>query len=115
VRVGVVGGGTMGLGIAHAFAINNFEVTLCEPFDAARQRACDRFGQIVAAGVARGKLSEKEADQAHANIEFVGDIGAIPSGIELIIETVPEVLAIKSEVLTSIESRQPAVIGSNTS
>jgi 3-hydroxybutyryl-CoA dehydrogenase len=105
----------MGLGIAHAFAINDFVVTLCEPFDAARERARDEFTQVVASGVARGKLSQDEADHAHANIEFVGAVDDIPAGADLIIESVPELEAIKLDVLKSIEARRPVLIGSNTS
>jgi 3-hydroxybutyryl-CoA dehydrogenase len=112
---GVVGGGTMGLGIAHAFAVNGVAVLLCEPDEAARDRGREQFARLILDGVRRGKLSDGDASLAHECIRFVDDVAAFPTGIDIAIESVPERLEVKHAVLRAIEARGPSIIGTNTS
>jgi 3-hydroxybutyryl-CoA dehydrogenase len=112
---GVVGVGSMGLGIAHAFAVRGIPVVACEPDEAARDRAAVRFGAVVQDGVRRGKLSEVDAQRARDCFRLVPRIGDLPAGADVVIESAPERLALKHEVLREIEGRTPILLGSNTS
>ena len=113
-RMAVVGGGTMGVGIAYVFAVAGWEVFVVEP-DAGRADSLRRtLASAAAAGVQRGKLSAEQAQRA-AGVPRLGAVADLPLGLDLVVETVPERLALKREVLAAIAARQPRVIGTNTS
>lgn len=113
-RMAVVGGGTMGVGIAYVFAVAGWEVFVVEP-DAARAETLRRtLASASASGVQRGKLSAEQAERA-AGIPRVAAVADLPLALDLVVETVPERLALKLDVLAAIAARQPRVIGSNTS
>jgi 3-hydroxybutyryl-CoA dehydrogenase len=113
-RMAVVGGGTMGVGIAYVFAVAGWEVFVVEP-DAGRADTLRRtLASAAAAGVQRGKLSAEQAQRA-AGVPRLGAVADLPLGLDLVVETVPERQALKLEVLAAIAARQPRVIGSNTS
>jgi 3-hydroxybutyryl-CoA dehydrogenase len=113
-RMAVVGGGTMGVGIAYVFAVAGWEVFVVEP-DAGRADSLRRtLASAAAAGMQRGKLSADQAQHA-AGVPRLGAVADLPLGLDLVVETVPERHALKCEVLAAIASRQPRVIGTNTS
>ncbi len=103
----VVGGGTMGAGIAHALARAGRQVRLCETDAHAAAAARER----VLAGLERAG-----APEAAGLIEVVAGVSA-PADTELAIEAVPEDVAVKRAVLARIEASVPAgaLIGTNTS
>lgn len=113
-RMAVVGGGTMGVGIAYVFAVAGWEVFVVEP-DAGRADSLRRtLASAAAAGMQRGKLSADQAQHA-AGVPRLGAVADLPLGLDLVVETVPERHALKCEVLAAIAARQPRVIGTNTS
>ena len=113
--IAVVGGGTMGVGIIYVSAMAGHEVVFVEP-DVARAQAVVRtVAATAAAAVARGKIDQAEAAALARRITGLTTIEAIPEGIDLVIETVPERLALKLDVLSRIAGRRPVLIGTNTS
>jgi 3-hydroxybutyryl-CoA dehydrogenase len=113
--VGVVGGGTMGVGIAYAFATTGWATTVVEP-DAGR--AADLPGQLTrraAAGVERGRLAPDRAAALPSLLSVVGTVDALPERLDLAVETVPERIELKRTVLAAAEARTPALLASNTS
>lgn len=113
--VAVVGAGTMGLGIAYVFAMAGYPVHLVEP-DADRRAGAFAAMRVAARkAVERGKTTQDAAEAAIGGIVAVETVEALPEGLALAIETVPERLALKEEVLTRIARREPALIASNTS
>lgn len=113
-RMAVIGGGTMGVGIAYVFAVAGWDVFVVEP-DAGRADSLRRtLATAAAAGVQRGKLSAEQAQRA-AGVPRLGAIEDLPLGLDLVVETVPERLPLKLDVLARIATRQPGVIASNTS
>ena len=114
-RVGVVGAGTMGVGIAYVFAMAGFEVSLVEPDDAGAERAQETLANAAADAQARGKVNEAEASAGLTRIKRVRSAGDLPEGLDLVIETVPERGDLKMQVLGAVASRGPHLIASNTS
>lgn len=113
--IGVVGGGTMGVGIAYVYAAAGWQTTVVEPDEGRAQVMRAVIRDTAGQGVKRGKLS---VEQARALIEGVGHVRAVselPQGLDLVVETVPERLELKHQVLAAIEARQPRIIASNTS
>jgi 3-hydroxybutyryl-CoA dehydrogenase len=114
-RVAVVGGGTMGVGIAYVAALAGGTVVVIEP-DAGRAGALGRTIQsAIASAVTRGKLDEPRGQAVAARITRQASVADIPKGFDLVVETVPERLALKLEVLAAIAAREPQLIATNTS
>lgn len=114
-RVGVVGAGTMGVGIAYVFAMAGFEVSLVEPDDDGAARATEILRKTASDAQARGKLTGAEAEAGLARIARLRNVSDLPGGLDLIIETVPEKRDLKMQVLSAIAARDPKLIASNTS
>jgi 3-hydroxybutyryl-CoA dehydrogenase len=107
-RIGIYGGGRMGAGIAHAFLVSGVDVVVIETGDATAAAARDRIDASLAKARTRGiDATGSLTVEIHA---------AALSGTTLVIEAVPEVPALKHEVLTTIEREAPgAVVATNTS
>jgi 3-hydroxybutyryl-CoA dehydrogenase len=113
-RIGIVGGGFMGTGIAESAAVAGLEVTLRDVDDPALARSRERIRTSLARAVERGKLDD--AERVLARIDFatgLDDLGEVG----LMIEAVPEVAALKREVFAAISAGvgEDIVIASNTS
>jgi len=111
----VVGGGTMGVGIAYVYAAAGWDTFVAEPDDARAQAMSATLAQTAQAGVRRGKLQEAQAQALLERIHRVSAVAQLPQGLDLVIESVPERLALKQAVLREIDERAPALIASNTS
>ncbi len=114
-RIAVVGGGTMGAGIAYAAALRGGDVLVIEPDDVRAEALVRTIQAAAAAALSRGKLEAAAADALAARISRHTTADAIPWGLDLVIETVPERLELKLEVLAHIAEREPTMIASNTS
>lgn len=113
--VAVVGGGTMGVGIAYVSAMAGGSVTVVEP-DAARAETIRTIiAETIQSSIRRGKLDEAGGQALAARIARVANIDEIPEAVDVAIETVPERLELKHAVLAAIAARRPKLIGSNTS
>ncbi|WP_410198167.1 3-hydroxyacyl-CoA dehydrogenase family protein [Aeromicrobium sp. LTX1] len=113
-RVGVVGGGRMGAGIAHAFVVSGAPVVVIESTadaaEAARQRVVGSVEKAAARGVLDGTVADAlsclEVSVEHADL----------AGCSLVVEAVPEDPELKREVLNRVASVAPsAVLATNTS
>ncbi len=113
--VGVLGGGRMGAGIAHAFLLAGSRVTVVERDADAAAAAAARVLESVAASVARGTADDDEAAIA-ARFATSTDVGDF-AGCGLVVEAVPEDLELKIDALTRVEAVLPpdAALASNTS
>lgn len=114
-RAAVIGGGTMGAGIAYTLAVASHEVWVVEPNLDRVDQLTREIEAVAAAGVERGKLQTKDTQRIARDIHHVTRIADIPLGLDVIIETVPERQELKLEVLREAESRHPLLLGSNTS
>ena len=114
-RVGIIGGGTMGAGIAYAALRAGLEVTVVERDDTVRATLSERVGEDFARDLARETIDEATRDDALGRLVVTGKPDALPWGLDLVVEAVPEVLAVKHAVLADAERRSPSLLASNTS
>lgn len=114
-RVGVLGGGRMGSGIAHAFALAGSSVTVVEVEDSALQLAKGRVLAAFMTTVERGK-SDLTVPELTSRVGFSLDYGAF-ADCGLVVEAVPEALDLKTAALARIEAATApsAWLASNTS
>lgn len=114
--VGVVGAGTMGSGIAMAFASAGFPVTLVD----ATQEALDRGLHIIrknyAGSVAKGKLSQLEMDERVGRVRGATDMVQLGNA-DLIVEAVFEEMEVKRSVFEKLDriAKPGAILATNTS
>ena len=107
-QVGVYGGGRMGAGIAHAFAVSGSDVVVIESGQGAADAARQRLAESLAKAAARGI-------EASGSVRVTVDTSEL-RGVGLVVEAVPELPEVKAEVLAAIERVAPdADIASNTS
>ena len=113
--VGVLGGGRMGAGIAHAFLLGGAHVVVVERDEAEADAAADRIGAAVAASVKRGSTTE-HADAVLGRLRTAVAVAEF-GDCELVIEAVPEDRALKTDALRAVEDviRDGAALASNTS
>ncbi len=114
--VGVVGGGTMGTGIAIAFANAGIPVTVVEPVSEQIDRAQQMISSMFASQVKRGRLTEEEARKRGQAIAFTGEYAAL-ADCDLVIEAVFENMDVKKEVFVKLDAvvKPGAILASNTS
>ena len=115
-RVGIIGGGTMGGGIAMNFVNVGIPVTLLEINQEALQRGKDIIAKNYAMTVSKGKLSAEQAAKRQALVTGTTDYADL-SDVDLVIEAVFESLDIKKQVFTKLDEvcKQGAILATNTS
>jgi 3-hydroxybutyryl-CoA dehydrogenase len=116
-RVGVVGGGLMGSGIAEVCGRAGLDVIVTEVDAVAAEAGQRRLTKSLDRGVASEKLSEQDRDAALAKITFTTDIGDLADR-QLVVEAVIEDEAAKVDVfrrLDKVVSDDRAILASNTS
>jgi 3-hydroxybutyryl-CoA dehydrogenase len=115
IDIAVIGGGTMGVGIAYVAALAGGTVHVVEP-DPTRAATMMRTVESTLAGaVTRGKLDDAAARDTAARVIRVETVEAIPAGLALIVESVPERLDLKRDVLARAAARVPRLLATNTS
>jgi 3-hydroxybutyryl-CoA dehydrogenase len=116
-RVGVVGGGQMGAGIAEVVARSGVEVVVCDIDDAAIALGRGRIEKSLERAAKAGKLESSAADATLARVRFTTDLGDLADR-QLVIEAVREFEDEKIEVfgnLDKIVADHDAILASNTS
>ncbi len=111
--IGVVGLGTMGLGIAQVYAAAGFAVVTTDFHGPARDSAVARMAAGLDARVAAGKLTGAAREATLAGLTVVADIGGM-AGAALVIEAIAEDLAAKRALFGALEEGG-AVLATNTS
>ena len=116
-RVGVVGGGIMGTGIAEVCARAGFEVILVEVDDDRAQGARARVGQSLDRAVRRGKIESQAAHEALERVECATEVAALADR-QVVVEAVVENREAKLGVfrrLAAVVEDPEAILASNTS
>jgi len=115
-RVGVVGAGTMGNGIAHVFARGGYAVTLCDIEQSFLDRALETITKNLAREVAKGKITAEQESAALARITGVLERGKLAE-CDFIVEAASEKFEVKKEILQELDriARPEIILASNTS
>lgn len=113
-HVGVLGGGRMGAGIAHAFLLAGARVRVVERDTASAEAASERIVESIGRSVERD--SALDASEILGRLECGADYAAF-GACDLVVEAVPEDRALKEASLARVEAAMPetAVLASNTS
>jgi 3-hydroxybutyryl-CoA dehydrogenase len=115
-RVGVVGCGQMGSGIAEVCAVAGYQVLVADVDEPALQRGLSRIEASMRRAVERGRLSGDQAAAAFSRIRGTTDLSAF-SDRDLIIEAVVEIMEEKKRVFSTLDRlcSPEAIFGTNTS
>ncbi|WP_109782723.1 3-hydroxybutyryl-CoA dehydrogenase [Streptomyces sp. CG 926] len=116
-RVGIVGGGQMGAGIAEVCARAGLDTVVAEADAAGALAARERIAASLERAVQRGKLDRISAEDALARILFTGDLEDLADR-RLVIEAVTENADAKTEIFTALDKivEDPeAILATNTS
>ena len=114
-RVGIIGAGTMGRGIAQAVALSGYEVLLYDQDAAISDMGIESIKKSLQKGVSLNKIKEKEGKAAVKRITRITDLAEVKANI--IIEAIVEHLEVKIKVLQEVErhNHSSSIIASNTS
>lgn len=116
-RIGVIGSGVMGRGIAYVGALGGYSVTVADVSEEALHNAKKEIETIFEKSISRGHITVEVAEQARGNLHFETDLAFVTAGADLLIEAVPEVAAIKKQVFEMMEehAQEHCYFATNTS
>ena len=115
-KVGVVGGGLMGHGIAQVTATAGYDVVLREVDQALIDKCMDKIGKQLARAVEKGKSTQEDADAVLGRIRTTTDYGDL-ADCDLVIEAITESLPLKVEMWQEVDGivKDDAYFATNTS
>jgi 3-hydroxybutyryl-CoA dehydrogenase len=115
-RIGVIGSGTMGNGIAQVFAQEGFEVTLIDTAAPALERALTTIGKSLAKFVEKGRLTAEDRDATLSRLTTGTKIDAL-AGADYVVEAIFEDLNAKRELFAELDrlTKPHVILSSNTS
>ena len=115
-RIGVVGAGTMGAGIAQVAALGGYETRLHDPVPAALEKGTARLRMALTKGAAKGMWSEREAEDASARAGAAASLDELCE-CDLVVEAAPEDLDLKRDLFATLADAcgGEAILATNTS
>lgn len=116
-RVGVLGAGIMGAGIAQVAAQVGLEVKMQDIEDRFIENGMNTIKQSLGRIVKKEKITQSDADAAVARIKGLTDLIESVKDVDIVIEAIPENMALKKETFTTIDKVCPdnVIFASNTS
>ena len=115
-HIAVIGGGTMGNGIAHAAAASAFDVTLVDVGQEILDRAIKTISTNLQRGVDKGKMTAGEKTAVLGRIKISSDMQAVADA-DIVIEAIIENLAAKTQLFATLDklTKPECILASNTS
>lgn len=116
-QVAVIGSGTMGNGIAHVFAQNNYQVSLIDISEAALEKALSTISKNLDRIVAKGNLTEGQKAATLANIKTFTSTAEGVKNADLIVEAATENVELKLNIFREMDkhAKPEAILATNTS
>ncbi|MBN2799609.1 MAG: 3-hydroxybutyryl-CoA dehydrogenase [Deltaproteobacteria bacterium] len=115
-RIGVVGAGQMGGGIAHVAAQTGYPVTVVDIAEGVLERSRALIAKNLGRMVSKGKLTQEDADATLARLSFTTEMEAL-AGCDLVVEAATERVELKYSLFEKISSivGEDTVLATNTS
>jgi 3-hydroxybutyryl-CoA dehydrogenase len=116
-NISVIGAGTMGNGIAHVFAMKNFNVTLIDVDENALNKAISTITRNLDRMVTKERITESDKEKTLANIHCVTDLEQGVQNADLVVEAATERIDLKLNIFKSLDElcNPEAILASNTS
>ncbi|WP_445664735.1 3-hydroxyacyl-CoA dehydrogenase family protein [Fodinibius sp. AD559] len=116
-KVAVIGGGTMGNGICHVFAMNGIPVNLVEMNQELAEEALATIDKNLERMVKKEKIDAEQKVQTLENIETHTETNEAVKDVDLVVEAVPENFELKKKVFAEVDKAAPkkTILASNTS
>jgi len=116
-NISVIGAGTMGNGIAHVFAQNNFSVSLVDVSQDQLNKAIDTIKKNLERQVAKNAISEETKEKTIANISTFTTVKEGVNKSDLVVEAASENLELKLKIFKELDESSPSkcILASNTS
>jgi len=116
-KITVLGAGTMGHGIAHVAAQAGYETCLFDVAADALEKGLSQVKANLDKGVAKGKVAPEAAEETLKRLSGATDLGDAVGDADLVVEAVPEIMALKQKVFNDVVAEAPehVILGSNTS
>jgi len=116
-QISVIGGGTMGNGIAHVFAQNGYKVNLIDIKQEVLDKALATISKNLDRMVAKEKITADQKDQTLANIQTHTTLESGVSNADLVVEAATENVEIKLDLFRQLDKLTPTscILASNTS
>ncbi|WP_433748416.1 3-hydroxyacyl-CoA dehydrogenase [Falsibacillus pallidus] len=116
-NIAVIGSGVMGRGIAYAAALGGFSVKLFDVHQDALFNAEKEIASIFEKGLARGKISVSQMETSKAALQYTDNLQEAAESADLVIEAVPEKIAIKKDVFEKLDAwtKEECILATNTS
>jgi 3-hydroxybutyryl-CoA dehydrogenase len=116
-RIAVIGGGTMGNGIAHVVAQHGKSVRLIDLSDEVLERALATIAKNLDRQVKKEVIDQAARDATLARIETANDIESGAEGADLVVEAVPEIPELKYSIFETLDrvTGPDTILASNTS
>jgi len=116
-NITVIGSGTMGNGIAHVFAQNNYTVNLIDVNEVQLKKAIETISKNLDRQLSKGAIDEQTKQSTLANIHTFTDLKSACTNADLVIEAASENINIKLDIFKQIDEYAPAhcILASNTS
>src|SRR3954467_11790637 len=115
-RIGVIGAGTMGNGIAQVFAQSGYDVRLCDTFAPALDKARGTIEKSLGKFVEKGKLAAADRDAALGRLTTGGALGEL-ADVDYVVQAIAENVDVKRGVFAELDAitRPDVILSSNTS
>lgn len=115
-KIGVIGAGTMGSGIAETCLVAGYEVVLIDATEELARKGYERIEKSLSRGVEKGRITPEQKEQMMSRLKYSADYSELRDAL-VVIEAVTENMDVKKEVLEKVSQAvsKDAMIGSNTS
>ena len=115
--ISVIGAGTMGNGIAHAFAQSGYKVNLIDLSETALDKAMFSITKNLDRQISKEKITEEDKNNTLSNISLCTDLVAAVKGVDLVVEAATENIDIKLKIFKQLDELcdSHTILGTNTS
>ena len=115
-KVGVIGSGQMGGGIAQVAAVNGFDTVVYDLSNDALAKCEGLHGKLLSRAIEKGRMTEDEVSSTKGRLTYASDMGALDDA-DIVIEAVVEDLEIKKKIFSGLAGKFTGnqILASNTS